>query len=300
MFAFISRLQLVDVPDHGYQTMSEWLMRIGWAGLFVLYAGLVIQALRVRGKSHFRLHIDPFVFLLQSRAVFERVQPLIQRQKLSLALLNGGVCHPELLIGWAAESIGLSYTVLLLSGLLAIMAVNPALFVMGSIIAGCLPILRTKELTKKVNNRRQSIVMELPELLSRLLLMVNAGDNVMRALVRCVEQKHDSKHPLYIELSAAIEGMKRGESLSHALEEMGRRCAVPEVKLFATTLLINARRGGEAFVPALRELTRQMWEKRKAIARMLGEQASSRLAFPLAVVFLLIMVLVGAPTILMM
>jgi tight adherence protein C len=94
--------------------------------------------------------------------------------------------------------------------------------------------------------------------------------------------------------------MKRGESLSHALEEMGRRCAVPEVKLFATTLLINARRGGEAFVPALRELTRQMWEKRKAIARMLGEQASSRLAFPLAIVFLLIMVLVGAPTIIMM
>ncbi|WP_373230200.1 type II secretion system F family protein [Cohnella sp.] len=226
--------------------------------------------------------------------------PLLQRQRLSLAILHGGICHREMLISWAAESLGLSYIVLLLSGLIGAMADDSSLLAMGFVIACSLPILRAKELSNKVNKRRQAIVMELPELLSRLLLMVNAGENVMRALARCMEQKQSSEHPLYMELSRAIEGLKRGESLAQALEEMGRRCAVPEVRLFATTVLINARRGGEAFVPALRELTRQMWEKRKSIARMLGEQASSRLAFPLAVIFLLIMVLVGAPTILMM
>ncbi len=280
--------------------MSEWLMRIGFAGLLALYAALVIQGLRAQRLGSFRLHIDPFIVLLQYRPVLDRMQPLLQRQRLCLALLHGGICHRETLIGWAAETLGISYILLLLSGLLAMMAGNPALLAMGFFISSCLPVLRTKELSSKVNKRRQTIVMELPELLSRLLLMVNAGDNVMRALSRCVEQKQGDGNPLYVELNAAIEGLKRGEHLSTALEEMGRRCAVPEVKLFATTLLINARRGGEAFVPALRELTRQMWDKRKAIARTLGEQASSRLAFPLAIVFLLIMVLVGAPTMLMM
>ncbi|MCD9024025.1 type II secretion system F family protein [Cohnella silvisoli] len=280
--------------------MSAWLLRAIVAGLFVLYAGLAVQTLRTKRSSPPRLHIDPFVALLLYRPLLERVQPMLQRQRISLALLHGGVCDRERLLGWAAESLGLSYIVLLLSGVLAVMAGNSSLFFMGIVIACCLPVLRAKELKRKVDTRRLSIVMELPELLSRLLLMVNAGENVMRALARSIEQKQGDGNPLYVELSAAMERMKRGESLSVALEEMGRRCAVPEVKLFATTLLINARRGGEAFVPALRELTRQMWDKRKAIARTLGEQASSRLAFPLAIVFLLIMVLVGAPTMLMM
>lgn len=242
----------------------------------------------------------PFIAALQYRPVLDRVEPLLQRQRLSLALLGGGVCSRETLIGWAAESLSISFIVLMLSGMIAMMSGNPALLFIGIVIACCLPLLKAKELSNKVNKRHQTIVMELPELLSKLLLMVNAGDNVLKALSRCVDQKQGIENPLYVELNAALEGMKRGESMSHALEEMGRRCAVPEVRLFATTLLLNARRGGEAFVPALRELTRQMWEKRKAIARTLGEQASSRLAFPLAIVFLLIMVLVGAPTMLMM
>jgi tight adherence protein C len=301
MFAHVIALQLVDVPDYGHQAMSGWAIKIGVMGLFVLYVGLAFRFLRARkNNSSLRFHIDPFVVLLQYRPIWDKVHPLLQRQTIALAILNGGTCQREMLIGWAAECFGLSYLILFLSGLLAVLAGNEALLLMGSVIACCLPFLRTKELTSKVDKRRQVIVMELPELLSKLLLMVNAGENVMRALARALEQKQGDGNPLYVELGAAIERTKRGESLSASLEEMGRRCAVPEVKLFVTTLLINSRRGGDAFVPAMRELTRQMWEKRKAIARMLGEQASSRLAFPLAVIFLLIMVLVGAPTLLMM
>ncbi|TFE28203.1 type II secretion system F family protein [Cohnella luojiensis] len=280
--------------------MSDWMPKMVSACLIAFYAGLVIKAWRVREENRFLIHIEPFVVMLRIRPVHERLHPLLHKQRLSLSLLNGGDSSLGLLIAWTAESIGLSYIALTITSLLALMSGNPGLLLMGFIIACCLPVLRTKELFGKVNRRRQEIVMELPELLSKLLLMVNAGENVMRALTRILEQKKGSKHPLYVELMAAIEMMKRGESLSLALEEMGRRCAVPEVKLFATTLLINARRGGDDFVPALRELTRQMWDKRKAIARTLGEQASSRLAFPLTLVFLLIMVLVGAPAMFMM
>jgi tight adherence protein C len=280
--------------------MSDWIPKMVSACLIAVYAVLVCKAWRLRKGNRFLIHIEPFVVILLMRPVLERAQPLLHKQKLSLSLLNGGSSSLGLLNAWAAESIGLSYIALTITSLLASMSGNAGLLLMGFVIACCIPVLRTKELYGKVNNRRQEIVMELPELLSKLLLMVNAGENVMRALTRIVEQKKESQNPLYVELIASIEMMKRGESLSHALEEMGRRCAVPEVKLFATTLLINARRGGDAFVPALRELTRQMWDKRKAIARTLGEQASSRLAFPLTLVFLLIMVLVGAPAMFIM
>jgi tight adherence protein C len=281
--------------------MSALLTALGWAGLLLLYTMLLLIAwLRKRKNRRLNLLADPFCILLEYRHLFDRLQPILYRVQHSLAILGGGLCTREELLVWTSESLGLAYIALLISGLLALMAGNSTLFIMGLIIAICIPVSRAKDLRNKVEKRRLEILMELPELLNRLLLLVNAGENVMRALSRCTQQKSDSGQTLYIELHSAIECMKRGESMSLSLEEMGRRCAVPEVKLFATTLLLNARRGGETFVPALRELNRQMWDKRKAIARMLAEQASTRLAFPLAVIFLLIMVLVGAPTMLMM
>jgi len=280
--------------------MSVGLMAAACAGNLAIYAILAVLAFKRRQGGRFRIQVEPFIPLLNHSPVWSRINPLLNKARISLSILNGGECSRETLVDWLAESIGTAYAALSVMGLLALLTNTPGLWVLGSVLAGCLPALRVKELFGRVGKRRQSIVMELPELLSKLLLMVNAGENVMRALAKAAEQKRDETNPLYVELRAAIESMKRGETLAAALEEMGRRCAVPEVKLFATTVLINARRGGDAFAPALRELTRQMWEKRKAIARTLGEQASSRLAFPLTVVFLLIMVLVGTPAIFMM
>ncbi|XID93066.1 type II secretion system F family protein [Paenibacillaceae bacterium WGS1546] len=264
------------------------------------YAWLAAIAWKGRKNGPVRLQADPFAALLLWPPAWKRAQPILDKARIPLALLGGGTCSRDMLVAWAAESVGIGYFALAAASLLAALADTPALLALGAVVGVCLPGLRAKELAGQVKRRKTSIAMELPELLSKLLLMVNAGENVMRALSRVAEQKRGETNPLYAELNAAIESMKRGETLAAALEEMGRRCAVPEVKLFATTVLINARRGGDAFAPALRELTRQMWEKRKALARTLGEQASSRLAFPLTVIFLLIMVLVGTPAVFMM
>ncbi|MFB9279692.1 type II secretion system F family protein [Cohnella cellulosilytica] len=282
--------------------MSGWPIALLCAAMPGVYVCLAAMSWRQLGGRRIRLHIDPFAAALRHPAVWKRVLPLLDRARVSLALLNGGACPEVKLIDWAAEGLGLGYLTLTGMSVLALATDTPALLALGAILGAGLPLLRLKELAGQVARRRQSMVMELPELLSKLLLMVNAGENVLRALARTAETRRGASadNPLYTELRAAIASMKRGESLTAALEEWGRRCAVPEAKLFATTVLINARRGGDAFVPALRELTRQMWEKRKAIARTLGEQASSRLAFPLTLVFLLIMVLVGAPAVFMM
>lgn len=281
-------------------------MTVGWVGgcwgiLFGIYLVLFSRVVIIRrgSMSSMKPLADPFVYVLKIQAVFDRIQPLLTRSRFALAQMNGGTCSRERLLLFAGESAGLGYAALLAFGLIAWIADNEALAVLGTIVSCCIPFLRAKELRNRVAMRRQRIVMELPELLGKLLLIVNAGDNVMRALSRCVEQQPPGSNPLYDELKSALAAMKRGESMAVALEEMGRRCATPEVKLFASTLLINARRGGEVFVPALRELTRQMWDKRKAAVRTLGEQASSKLVFPLALIFLCIMILVGAPTVLM-
>ncbi|MBW5447083.1 type II secretion protein F [Cohnella sp. CFH 77786] len=275
---------------------------IVFGALASLYVGLLIWSLRKRPANHRGEILDgkrPFLEVLRRSGMFERLQPLLQRPRIWLAVLEGG-CTPERLLRWTAEAAALAYAALLAAWAIAAVAGNPGVGWVGTLIGICLPALRARDLNRKVESRRQNLIMELPVFLSRLLVLVSAGEHVRRALVRCLDGRPAAKHPLYDELFAALSAMERGESMSLAMEEFGRRCAIPEAKLFAAVLLMNARRGGEEFVPALRDLTRQMWEKRKAAARTLGEQASSRLAFPLAVIFLLIIVLVGAPAIFMM
>jgi tight adherence protein C len=273
-----------------------WIAAAGVIG----YAVMFVFAWRTRGSAPFHWLMDPFAAALRHRAVWERAQPLLFRQQMELAVLNGGICSKDTLLRWAAEGCGTAYALSAGAVALGWAADNAAAAGVGVLIGATLPVLKANQLRDRVGRRRQMIMLELPELLNRLLLLTGAGEQPMRALSRCLEHKRGTGHPLYEELSAALEALKRGESMGAALEEFGRRCAVPEVKLFTSTLLSNAKLGGETLIPSLRELTRILWEKRKAAARTLGEQASSKLAFPLAVIFLLIMALVGAPALLLM
>ncbi|MBN2980067.1 type II secretion system F family protein [Cohnella algarum] len=272
-----------------------------WSLFGLVYLLLHLQALKTaRGGGKRNLLAAPMARLLNRPPIYRHLLGLLQRPQAALAALHGGACTRERLIGWAAEALGLSYAVFLSVGLLGIAAESPELVPFGAVVAALMPLLRWRELKEKVNRHRQSIVLELPELLNRLLLMVNAGENVMRALERCVQRQAADGHPLYAELRSALEAMKRGETMAIAMEEFGRRCAVPEAKMFASTLLTNAKRGGETFVSSLRELSQTLWERRKAVARTLGEQASSKMAFPLVLIFLIVMVLVGTPAMFMM
>jgi len=63
-------------------------------------------------------------------------------------------------------------------------------------------------------------------------------------------------------------------------------------------MLLNYRRGGDKLVLSLKELTYTLWEKRKAIARTRGEEASSKLIFPVVGIFVVLMILVASPAML--
>lgn len=70
--------------------------------------------------------------------------------------------------------------------------------------------------------------------------------------------------------------------------------------MFTTTVLLNYKRGGHDLTVALRNLSKDLWERRKAVSRILGEEASSKLVFPMALIFLIVIVIVAAPAMMMM
>ncbi|WP_274649191.1 type II secretion system F family protein [Paenibacillus humicola] len=247
-----------------------------------------------------RFLMMPFRLLLDRVGIWDRLQPFMSGLHSKLLILQGGRWTVESTRQYAAFTIGSGYGFALAGAWLAALSGERLVFAVGALVGVVFPAAKWRDVSKKVETRRQDIQLVLPELLDKLMLLIGAGETVQRALFKCAERRKGQSHPLYEELRRATEAVRNGESFAAAIEAFSRRCAVQEVSVFTTTLLLNSRRGGDRLALALKELSYALWEKRKSVARARGEEASSKLVFPLVGVFLVLMVLVASPAILLL
>lgn len=280
-----------------------WAYIVGAKVLHMAFRALTSSGRRTgseRQKLIPLLMAYPFTQTLERFRLFETLQIPLSSYHMKLLILKDS--------GWTIEQTKLAAGASLASGYaamtgcawLGVLAQEPLLLLMGIVFGVVLTIRPYVEAGRTVERRKQQIITELPVMLSKLMLLIGAGETVQLALSKCVEGKEKSEHPLYKEWSGAVSSLHNGQSFSTVIEKFNRRCAVQEVSVFTTVLLLNYRRGGEHFVLALRELSYSLWEKRKAIARSRGEEASSKLVFPLVGILLVLMVLVAAPAVLLM
>ncbi|MBT2292346.1 type II secretion system F family protein [Paenibacillus albidus] len=263
------------------------------------YAGLrslPMDGLRLRGFS------EPVLFLIEASRLANRFPVVMFRIQRSLERSYGMRHSAERTLLFMGEMLSFSWILLAGGCALTLMTDEQTGIILGAGLAAAMPIALARDLHKKVQLREQSIVLELPELLNSIVLLVGAGETVQRAIIRCVESRQEGErnHPLYKELLAMTSEWESGYSFQQAFENFNKRCAVQEASLFTTTVLLNYRRGGGDFVLSLRDLSRMLWDRRKALSRTRGEQASSKLVFPMVVIFLIVIVLVGTPAIMML
>lgn len=201
-----------------------------------------------------------------------------------------------------AEILSASTLCIFIITLLAVLAGgDSSLLGFGLLAAAVIPMVMVRDLDVKIRKKQQQMIMELPEILSTIVLLVNAGETVNRAWIRCVEARpHKAQTPLYKELAQAVHELQMNVSFVKVMEDFSKRCALHEVSLFTSTLLLNYKRGGSDFVVALHALSLELWQRRKSVSRTLGEEASSKLVFPMVLIFVVVMVIVAAPALLMM
>lgn len=278
------------------------LCTLGWVLLRLKcgsrYAGLrrlPMEGLRLRKWS------EPILLLIETGKIGSYVPSITFRIQRSLQRSYGMRYSAERTLLFMGEMFSYSWLFLAGGSALTLFSGEKAGILLGAVLAAVLPVAMVSDLHKKVRLREQNIMLELPDLLNSIVLLVGAGETVQRAIIRCVaNRKGDNEHPLYQELLKMTGEWESGYSFQQAFENFSKRCAVQEVSLFTTTVLLNYRRGGADFVLSLRDLSRMLWEKRKAISRTRGEQASSKLVFPMVVIFLIVIVLVGTPAFMMM
>ncbi|ADG83277.1 type II secretion system F family protein [Thermincola potens] len=171
--------------------------------------------------------------------------------------------------------------------------------VFGLILSALLYYWVDKDLEKKLKMKKRQILIELPGFINTLALLINAGLPFSSAVHKVVHDS-DPDRPLYKEMNYVLADIGAGKPIHQAYEDFARRCRIPEITRFVSTIIQNLNRGNGDIVYVLRTLAQEAWEKRKDIARKQGEEASSKLVFPMVMVFIAVAIIVLAPAIMTM
>lgn len=285
---------------------------IYFAILFIEVILLIAAVLMSLGPVGDSMRKRPYPFSLKALApasglvvdrfkLMKRISTFAVKAHEKIVILYGNRGAREITQAFIVEMLSQAYVCLIVSTLLSALANDLTPLCLGLLIAIMIPFLGIRRLTGQVEQRKRSIILELPEILNKIILLVNAGETVQRALLRALpESANPTSTPLRNELKLTIHELQMNVSFAKAMENMSRRCASQEISMFTTTLLLNHKRGGDELVLALRTLSKELWDRRKAVSRTLGEEASSKLVFPMVVIFFVVMIIVGAPALMMM
>lgn len=167
------------------------------------------------------------------------------------------------------------------------------------VLLGAVCVLPDVDLKNRVAKRRLSIQVDFPEFLNKLTLLVDAGLPVSGAWSRIVEESRGRRdRPLYRELEEVYLQIRAGKSELSAYEAFAKRCRMLEVTKFTAILLMTVRKGSGELLVSLKSLSEECWQARVHLARRQGEEAGTRLLFPMMMMLIGVMIIVIIPVIL--
>ncbi|MEI3472729.1 MAG: type II secretion system F family protein [Blautia faecis] len=184
------------------------------------------------------------------------------------------------------------YTILIVMILLASVAGSVEALLLGVVLAVLLVLYVDFSLKDKLDARRQEILMDLPQALSKLTLLINSGMVVRDAWKRTAIT---GTRQLYIEMQQTSLEIENGVMEIEAYRNFAERCGVKEVKKFSTLIIQNLKKGNEELAMFLNDLSDEMWEMKKNEVKQKGEKANSKLLLPVFLIFIGILILVLVP-----
>lgn len=149
-------------------------------------------------------------------------------------------------------------------------------------------------LTSRVKNRKESILLELPETMDVLTVSVEAGLGLDAAIVRQYAKK---KSVVLTELNNAIREVQMGVPRRTALKEMAERCDVKELTAFITALL-QADQLGVPIKNVLEVQAERLRIERKQMIQAKAAKAPIKIMLPtVAFIFPVIFIVLLGPAV---
>lgn len=178
-------------------------------------------------------------------------------------------------------------------------SINLFMIILG-LIAGIATYFLSDSLQEEqFKKRAKEIKYDFPEFLTQLVLLINAGLTIERAWGKILEHI-DKNTVLATEMTKTYNDMRSNKSISKCLNDLSRRCKVKEISKFTSIILQNINKGSSDMIFMLQQLSEECWVERKLAAKQKGEEASSKLLFPMMLMLLAVFAIVLVPAMMQM
>lgn len=157
-----------------------------------------------------------------------------------------------------------------------------------------------QELEEKRKRERQQMMRDYPEIVSKLTLLLSAGVNLRKAMERIGEDyvsysRKNGERKAYEVLVEICGEMDRGVAEVTAYERLGEKTGLLPYRTLSALLVQHLQKGSRGIELMLEEEAEKAQEMRKQQARVQGEQASTKLLFPMVLMLLVVFVILLVP-----
>ncbi len=185
------------------------------------------------------------------------------------------------------------FTIFVLLALLGALGNSAMATVFGIVLAGLLMWYVEELMNDKLEEKRDQLVADLPQMLSKMTLLVNSGMVVRDAWKKIAES---GDRFLNQEMKLTVDEMNNGVAELDAYRNFADRCAIKEIRRFSSTMIQNMQKGNAEIAYFLKEMSDEMWEEKKHLVKRKGEAANSKLLIPTAMIFIGILIIIMVPT----
>ena len=172
------------------------------------------------------------------------------------------------------------------------------IWIMGIVIAILLYVKDMMALKDKREYKAREMLLDYPEIVSKLMVFIGAGLSVRSAWERIVidyENLAGGKRFAYEEMSSSLAKLKTGVHESKVYKDFGRNCAIKQYMKLASLLDQNRKSGVNNLRQILSVEMASAWEERINIARRQGEEASTKLLLPLLMLLIVVLIIIMLP-----
>lgn len=180
----------------------------------------------------------------------------------------------------------------------------PLLLTLTAILPLCLWLQRDQQIRQKARERKLQMTLDYPELMWKMTMLLGAGLTIRGTFLRiAAEYKRNPRGEAryaYEEMLFTCGEMKSGVPESTAYENFGRRCDLPQYVKLGSLLSQNLKKGSKGLASMLEKEAASSMEERQNTARKLGEQAGTKLLFPMAMMLGVVLIVLMVPAFLSM
>lgn len=174
-------------------------------------------------------------------------------------------------------------------------------FTMLLFAVSALYVLKDNELHKEVLKRETQMMIDYPEIVSKITLLTGAGLTVRNCFYRIAKEYQNrrvqgyEKHYAYEEILLAVYEMESGISEVQAYENYGKRCRLQQYIKLSALLVQNLKKSSAGIFAALREEATESFDIRKSMAKKSGEEAGTKMLVPMVFMLGVVMVIIFYP-----